>query len=70
MTWKQWKAEVERQGVTDDTELGYVDVSTDYLPLAEFHTDGFGRKYANLSNGWTEGDADDPPDLADGFAPR
>lgn len=39
MTWKEWKAAIEAQGVGDDTEVGKVEVSNDFKPTVK-HFDG------------------------------
>lgn len=39
MTWKEFKEEVERQGVADDFNINYIDISCryDFDDLPEIH---------------------------------
>lgn len=65
MTWKEWKKEVEEQGITDETELGYIDTSTFYHPKAILINTNTNKNintntnHCNIVNGKEVGNEDD-----------
>jgi len=49
LTWKEFKEDVERQGLTDSHEIGWIDFSH-YRPVVELGTSRETKKsYANVS---------------------
>ncbi len=40
ITWAEFKAKVEEQGVKDDSLVSYIDMHGEYFPVATVHEDG------------------------------
>jgi hypothetical protein len=54
MSWEQFKQHMEEAGVTDETEIGYIDVAFsetfDKAPRIKVLEDHRGQTYVNVSN--------------------